>query len=151
MENFNSINDILDFAMEQEQEAVNFYTQLAKDSKNEEMKTIFQEFAREEVSHKARLQKIKNEQLFNIEHEQISDLKISDYVVNVKPSANMKYEDALKLAMNKEKAAFKLYTNLANRFENKDLKVVFQSLAIEESKHKLRFELEYDEFVLREN
>jgi len=151
MEKFSSINDILDFAMEQEQEAVNFYTQLAKNSKNEEMKKVFLEFAQEEVSHKARLQKIKNEQLFNIEHEHVNDLKISDYVVNVKPSADMKYEEALALAMNKEKAAFRLYTNLANRVENKDLKVVFQSLAIEESKHKLRFEIEYDEYIFREN
>jgi rubrerythrin len=151
MDKFNSINDILDFAMEQEQEAINFYRQLAAHSKNDEMKAVFEEFAKEEVSHKARLQKIKNEQLFNIESEDVADLKIADYVVNVKPTPDMKYEDALKLAMNKEKAAFKLYTNLAQKVTSHDLKIVFQSLAIEESKHKLRFELEYDEYVLREN
>jgi len=49
--------------------------------------------------------------------------------------------------MNKEKAAFKLYTRLAQRVNNPDLKIVFQSLAIEESKHKLRFELEYDNYL----
>jgi len=63
----------------------------------------------------------------------------------------MKYADALVLAMKKEKAAFKLYTHLAERTKNPDIKTVFQNLAIEESKHKLRFELEYDEFVMREN
>jgi hypothetical protein len=31
------------------------------------------------------------------------------------------------------------------------LKNTFQALAVEESKHKLRFELEYDEYVMREN
>jgi len=147
MDKFNSINDILDFAMVQEQEAVNFYLQLAGRVKNEEMKAIFEEFAKEEVGHKARLQKIKNEQLFNIAKEDVADLKIADYVVNAEPTDDMKYDEALRLAMNKEKAAFKLYTRLAQRVNNPDLKIVFQSLAIEESKHKLRFELEYDNYL----
>lgn len=63
----------------------------------------------------------------------------------------MTYADALVLAMKKEKAAFKLYTTLSLRVDNIELKAVFQSLAVEESKHKLRFELEYDEYVMREN
>lgn len=79
------------------------------------------------------------------------DLKISDYVVNVKPTPEMTYEEALIVAMKKEKAAFKLYTNLAAKAPNENLKDVFLSLATEESKHKLRFEVEYDDYVLREN
>jgi rubrerythrin len=72
-------------------------------------------------------------------------------VINVKPDPAMSYADALVLAMKKEKAAFKLYTNLSQRTDNPELKAVFQSLAVEESKHKLRFEIEYDEHVMREN
>ena len=53
--------------------------------------------------------------------------------------------------MKKEKAAYKLYTKLAERAPNEDLKNIFLSLAAEESKHKLSFEIEYDEYVLREN
>ena len=63
----------------------------------------------------------------------------------------MSYSDALVLAMNREKAAFKLYTRLAERAPGPELKNLFSHLAQEESKHKLRFEMEYDEFVLREN
>ena len=63
----------------------------------------------------------------------------------------MTYEEALILAMKKEKAAFKLYSALAEKAPNEGLKNVFLGLAMEESKHKLRFEVEYDEFVLREN
>ena len=75
----------------------------------------------------------------------------TDYVVNVKVSPNMSYEDALVVAMNKEKAAFRLYTSLSERASNAGLKNLFAALAQEESKHKLRFEVEYDDFVLREN
>ena len=151
MEKFKNIDDVLDFAMKSEQEAVDFYNQLASTMQNQEMKDTFLQFAKEEVGHKARLQKIKEERLFDLSDEKVQDLQISDYVVNVKPTPDMKYADALVLAMKKEKAAFKLYTNLAQRTENPEIKSVFQNLAVEESKHKLRFELEYDEYVMREN
>lgn len=151
MKTFSSLDEILDFAMNSEQEAVDFYTQLATQQKNQQIREVFLEFAREEVNHKARLQKIKDERLFDMEVEKVTDLKIADYVVRAKPSANMEYADALVLAMKKEKAAFKLYTALAERTDNLELSKVFKALAIEESKHKLRFELEYDEYVMREN
>ena len=83
--------------------------------------------------------------------EKVLDLKMSDYLVDVEPRPNMSYEEALVLAMKREKNAFKLYTNLAAQAPTDDLKKIFQSLAIEESKHKLRFEIEYDEVVMREN
>jgi rubrerythrin len=151
MEAFKTIDEILDFAMNAEQEAIDFYTELATKMNNPEMKSTFLEFAKEEVNHKARLMKIKEEKIFDANPQVIMDLKIADYTVNAKPTPDMQYADALVLAMKKEKAAFKLYSALASRTQNKELKKVFEDLAIEESKHKLRFEIEYDEFVLRDN
>ena len=151
MKEFGSINDILDFAIDEEQNAVEFYTELASKSTSDEMRKVFEEFAQEELQHKARLASIREQGLFEITFEKVADLKIADYLVNVKPSPEMTYRDALVMAMSKEKAAFKLYTNLARRAPNDQLRDLFLSLAQEESKHKLRFELEYDDFVLREN
>lgn len=151
MDTFNSIHEILDFAMQSEQDAVDFYTSLAEKMQNEEMKDVFLQFAREEVGHKARLQKIKDEGLFDMEADKVNDLKIADYVVHAGTSEDMEYRDALVLAMKREKAAFKLYTKLSERTDRPELKTVFQALAVEESKHKLRFELEYDDYVMREN
>ena len=151
MKNFDSIDDVLDFAIDAEQEAVDFYNQLAEFAKTKDMKLVFTQFAQEEISHKTKLLKIKKEGIYKISREEIADLKIGDYIVNIKPSPDMTYQDALVLAMKKEKSAFKLYLELSNRAKNNDMKDLFLSLAIEESKHKLRFELEYDEFVLREN
>ena len=59
MKEFENINDILDFAINSEQEAVDFYTELANNAKNDEMKEVFSQFAKEEVGHKAKLMKIK--------------------------------------------------------------------------------------------
>ena len=151
MREFKSIEDVLDFAINAEQEAVDFYNQLAGNSKTEDMRNVFASFAQEEMEHKTRLTKIKAEGLYQFEKKEIADLKISDYMVNVKPSPEMSYEDALMLAMKKEKAAFKLYYELSKRANNEEMKDMFLSLAQEESKHKLRFEIEYDENVLREN
>jgi len=151
MVKFNSIDDILDFAINAEQEAVDFYNSLAENSKTEDMKYVFFSFAQEEMEHKSKLTKIKHEGTYQMEPAHIIDLKISDYTVNVKPTPGMSYQEALVLAMNKEKAAFKLYLELSKRASSEEMKEVFLVLAQEESKHKLRFEIEYDEYVLREN
>lgn len=151
MDKFNSVDDILDFAMKNEQEAVDFYSRLAVSSKSEEMKLVFEEFAQEEVKHKARLKKIRDEGIFTFKKEEIMDMNISDYVVHTVPHPDMSYPEALTLAMAKEKAAFKLYMRLSTKVADQGLQAIFLDLAQEESKHKLRFELEYDEYVLREN
>ena len=151
MEEFNSIDEILDFAINAEQEAVDFYTNLSKQTKNQQMKLVFEQFAKEEIGHKAWLTKVKDVKLFDQNNEKIVDLKLSDYAVDIVATPNMTYQDALILAMKKEKAAYRLYSSLAEKTSSADLKKVFLNLAQEESKHKLRFEVEYDEYVLREN
>jgi len=151
MKKFKDIDEILDFAMAGEQRAIDLYSNLAEKSTIKSMKEVFMEFAKEEMSHKDRLMKIKKEGIFSVATEKVADLKIADYTGDVVVSDNMVYEEALLLAMSQEKAAFRLYSTLAERAPNSDLQKLFLSLAQEEAKHKLRFELEYDEYVLREN
>lgn len=151
MKEFNDVNDILDFAIQNEQNAVDFYTEMARKAISDDMRQIFEEFAKEEMSHKARLTSIKEKGILDLSSQKVADLKISDYVVRSEPKENMSYEEALILAMKREKAAFRLYTKLSTQAPTSDIKNIFDKLAIEESRHKLRFEVEYDEYVLREN
>lgn len=151
MKAFNSIDDILDFAMQSEQEAVDFYNELAASAKSEDMKQVFNKFAQEEIGHKQKLRTVKEEGTYELPKDKVKDLKVSDYTVSVQPKPDMNYQDALVLAMKKEKAAFRLYMDLSDKTDNQKMKDLFLGLAQEESKHKLRFEIEYDEFVLREN
>jgi rubrerythrin len=150
MKQFTTVDDILDFAIANEQDALEFYTKYA-DLVKKEMKETFLEFAQEEIKHKARLMKIKEEKLFTFSPEKVNLLNISDYATTGKFTLDLSYQDALILAMLKEKAAFKLYMNLSQKTDVPFLKELFLSLAQEESKHKLRFELEYDEYILKEN
>jgi rubrerythrin len=151
MNEFKSINEILDFAMDAEQEAYEFYAKLASQSTSGAMSRVFEQFAQEEKGHKAKIAHIKETGAYQIELKKVTDLKIADYSVDVEVKPNMTYQEALIIAMKKEKAAFRLYLDLSEKAPNADLQNLFLVLAQEESKHKLRFEIEYDDFVLREN
>lgn len=151
MENFQSVNEVLDFAINSEQEAVDFYSELANYASNPEIKKIFLGFVEEEMSHKSKLLKIKEEGTYSVSEQEVTDLKIADYLVPVKATPDMSYQDALVVVMKKEKAAFKLYSKLAERAPNTELRNVFLMLAQEEANHKLHFESEYDEQVLKDN
>jgi len=150
METFESADALLDFAIAREEEAVEFYTKLAEKAQGAARKA-FEDFAREEMGHKQKLLAVKaGRQLAPVEGK-ITDLKIADYVVDDGPEGELDYRQALLLAMKKEKAAFKLYMALGEAAEDEALKSLLLALAQEEAKHKLRFEIEYDEHVLSEN
>ncbi|MCU0692020.1 MAG: ferritin family protein [Polyangiaceae bacterium] len=152
MTTFKSAEEILDFAIRGEEEAEKFYTELAASSKTPAMKHVFTDFAAEERGHKAKLVAVKEGKLGQFTPSfRIIDLKLADYLVDVKPTPNMSYQDALIVAMKREKAAFKLYTDLATKTQDAGLKATFTALANEEAKHKMRFEIEYDDKVLVEN
>jgi rubrerythrin len=144
-------NELLDFAIAGEQEAHDFYLDLAERVDRPAMKKLLTQFAREEAGHKKKLENIKSGTGSFPHADAVTDLKIGDYLVEVEATGDLSYQEALILAMKREKAAFRLYTDLASMTSDKDLKILFQSLAQEEAKHKLRFELEYDEKVLGEN
>ncbi|MEI7981539.1 MAG: ferritin family protein [Bacteroidota bacterium] len=151
MKAFNNIDEILDFAIGEEQAAVDFYMMLAERSKSQQSWKVFMEFAAEEMQHKTNLLKVKENGTFQLSDLKVKDLKITEYLVDVRPSPDMSYQDALILAMKKEKAAFRMYTELAGQATDPVIRDIFLSLAQEESKHKLRFEIEYDDYILREN
>ena len=145
------VNVILDFAIKNEEEAAQFYTDLAKTMDSPAMRKVFEDFAREEQGHKAKLMGVKQEGGMEAPVGDVPDLKVGDYLVDVSPTPKMSYQDVLILAMKQEKAAFKLYSALAAKTNDDEVRKLFLMLAQEEAKHKLRFEIEYDDEILREN
>ncbi len=147
----NTVDEILDYAIDQEQQAADFYASFAARAEKSGMKKMLLEFAEEERRHKERLLAVKIGESKLTPEEEILDLKISDYLVEVDAGGNISYQDALIFAMKRERAAFKLYTDMAEKVTDANLKRVFVGLAKEESKHKLFFETEYEERVLMHN
>jgi len=152
MKKFNSSDEVLDFAIRAEQDAIDFYSKLYQTAVNTNMKAAYREFILEEKSHKDRLKKLKiNGDLSGIETSKITDLKVSDYIPIKTPHENMDYQESLIVVMQREKAAYRLYSDLAEIVNNESLKNLFLMLAAEEAKHKLKFEIEYDDHVNLEN
>lgn len=151
MEEFGSIDEVLDFAIGQEEEAANFYAELAERAESRATRATFKELADQEVSHKAKLLAIKGGDIAFAKPKEVMDLKIADQVVDKLPTPDLSYQGALIVAMKREKAAFKMYSDLADLTEDQAIRESLLALAQEEAHHKLRVECEYDERVLTEN
>ena len=151
MEEFKSVDDILDFAITQEEKAAGLYRRMTTQVKSPSTRRLFQDLEREELGHKARLEAMKaGKQLVRLVAK-ISDLKISDYLTRAELKPDMDYQDGLIYAMQAEKAEFKLYMDLSGKTEDDNLRNLLLNLASEEAQHKLKLELEYDDHVLTEN
>jgi rubrerythrin len=150
---FGSVDEILNFAIQKEEEAAKFYSDLAGRMAPANMKEVFREFSKEEEGHKKKLLLIKSgEKLFSARKE-VLDLKIGDNLAEIDTTtevADLTYQQALIIAMKAEKEAFKLYNELATKTEDVEIKNLLLALAQEEAKHKLRFEIEYDDNILIE-
>lgn len=150
MEHFESAEEILDFAIERETESHDFYMKMAERMENPKMREVFEQFASEEMGHKMKLEAVKHGEIL-LGQREVMSLGIADYVVDVEPRPDMDYAEALVLAMKKEKAAYRLYLDLAAVAEDEELTDMFLLLSQEEAKHKLRFEIEYDRVVMKDN
>lgn len=151
MKTWETVEDILDYAIESEQEAAEFYGRLAQEVRSASMRRVFEGFREEELGHKKKLTGFRQAGDIQPAAAEVADLKIGDYLVDVEPSGDLDYQQALIIAMKREKAAFRLYTDLAERTPDPRLQDVLLALAQEEARHKLRFEVEYDTHILTDN
>jgi desulfoferrodoxin-like iron-binding protein len=149
--NFKSVQEVLDFAIEKEVEAREFYLEWAEKLENKALREQFVLFAGEENKHREKLLRVKSGSTFKPAAKKVTDLKIVDYLVDITPTPDMDYQEALIVAMRREKASFKLYSDLAAMTDDDGLRETFLALAQEEAKHKLRLETEYEKEIYSEN
>ena len=146
-------NEIIDFAIQREKDAVNFYKELQTNSSFAPNKEYYAKLELMEQGHVHALEDIRKE-VFNkgdLSIPNIENLHISDYLVEPKAGSKMTYQEILVLAMKREQKAFELYTKLADEADDGEIKKLFLKLAGEEAKHKHHFEVIYDKEVLTEN
>lgn len=151
MDRFATVNDALDFAISEETKASEWYASLASVATSPGMRAAFQQFAAEERAHRVRLESVKSGKALLAAAKSVTALSVTDYMSPRDVSPGMSYQDALLVAMQKEKGAWRMYTDLAAASGDAALKTIFLSLAGEEANHKLRFEVEYDTFVTPDN
>lgn len=137
--------DILELAIAKEVEAYNFYLALADRVDTQQMRRTFEDLAKEELEHKAKLELevMKAGKTVAVEQKPLRPER--DYILSDDESPlDMDYKDMLLLGMEKEEAAFRTYVNLAASVQDEESREVLLAIAEEEVKHKLRFETEYD-------
>ena len=144
MPRFKTADDVLDFAIARERESYQLYVDLAPIAKRSEVRRLIARLATDELQHSAHLHAIKAGKVAFALDEQVGRLDIEENLEERAPNPGMTYEDLLVFAMKKEKAAFRLYTNLASIATNESVREALTSLATQEAEHKLRLELEYD-------
>jgi rubrerythrin len=143
-----SFKKIIDFAIKREEEAIKTYGDYGRKAKSPGLKKLLAELQGEEKNHKKLLQNITKEKIGALEIKEVTDLKISDYLVEEKPSADMSFQDVLILAAKKEQKAARLYADLKKKVKKAELKKLFEFLVQQEKSHKLKLEEEYEKHVM---
>lgn len=143
MAEYENNTEILEFAISREIEAFQFYTALAERMEKPQKKKIFEELAKEELEHKANLELeiIKTGRTVATGSQ---DLNADDYHIEGDFQFDIGLQQLLQLAIEKEKAAFELYVDLAAKMHDENSRETLLAMAEEEVKHKMRFEYEYD-------
>jgi rubrerythrin len=149
---FDSFDDILQFAIDREKEAVAFYEGLSRRETFSGVRETFESFAREERKHQSMLEGFlnKGKTLEEYDFEWIPDLKRSNYTVDIAYEEGMDYADTLRIAMKREEASLRLYNELAEKEGRAEALKVFKMLSQEEAKHKLALETMYDDYMARQ-
>ncbi len=148
---FEQLQGYVQFAIQKEQEAIDFYSEIAGRVKAKGLAAELREIAAMEVKHRERLKGIDLGTLTTVSVKRAPDMKIADNMVAMEPSPNMSWQDVLNIAMHRELDSIRLYSDLANWVDNPAARQLFENLAAEETKHKLFFERTWDEEILLEN
>jgi rubrerythrin len=148
MAEFETVEEILELAVAREEDAHIFLMALAARMVNPEMRKVFEELAAEELEHKARLELeiIKTGRVVTESRKKLYS-EANDYAEDVGSEIDMDYKDLLTMAMQKEESSFRLYVDLASRVVNEDAYETLLALAEEEVRHKMRFEMEYNNIL----
>jgi rubrerythrin len=143
-----SMDDVINFAIDREIKAMEFYQQCADRAKNPGIRSFFQEMVQEEQRHRDLLKDLNPADLGEIKLPEVENLKISDYLIEVKFHEGLTYQEALTLAMQKEEKAHAFYAAWETKCIHEKTAKVFELLAKEELKHKRKIETIYDEEIL---
>jgi rubrerythrin len=146
-----NFKEIIEFAIEREQDAIDAYGSMSEKAKTPGLKELLLDLQKEEMKHKDLLQGITEVKIESLEIHDVIDLKISDYLVEEPPSAEMTFQDLLIFAAKKEQSAVEMYSALAEKSKSDELKKLFEFLIEQEKNHKLMLESEYEKHVLEED
>jgi rubrerythrin len=145
---FSTFKEIVQFAINKEKDAQTFYRSAASLSQYPGITPLFLEMATEEEKHQKLLEDLSDPPTLPEHSKHVPDLKISDYLVDLKFHKDMKYQEVMILAMKNEEKSLKFYQAWESKIQDPAQKKLFTFLADQEAEHKYRLESIYDEKIL---
>ncbi|MCP4747756.1 MAG: ferritin family protein [Desulfobacteraceae bacterium] len=136
----NTYENILNRAIRSEIEANRFYHQVAQKMNDRTLKQMFVTFAGEELNHMKILESFRDKKDMAVHFKKVPDFYVADTLEEPDLSIDMKPAEAIALAMKKEQAAMKHYTQLAEACTDQEQRKLFLELASMEKDHKHKME-----------
>ena len=136
----NEYRRTLALSVEKEVEAYEFYKEAANKSSDAMLKKLFNEFSEEERKHMQMLQSFLADESQEFKIDAVADFKVSETVERPKLTTEMKFVDAIALAMKNEEDAMNMYQAFAENASSEAQKIMFKNLANMETGHKARLE-----------
>jgi rubrerythrin len=147
---FQSVDDVLGFAIAREKEAAELYRGLAARADGEAGRVFLTELEGEERNHEKLLTDLRAGRAVALKTVPVNDLGLTDGLVDEPLDPGSDFQDILIAAAKKEAQAIALYSRLAADVEEASHKSLFEFLAGQERRHKLRLEREYEARLLKE-
>jgi rubrerythrin len=147
---FHTFEDVLDFAILQEQAAQTFYTKLSGEVEDPSVQGFYRTLADEERNHEERLRGLKRYS-YALREPDLKDLAESGYLDAMPIPPDITFKGAIRYALGKERSAQQLYTILADLSDREELEQLFRHLASQEAEHVRYFQKEYEAIQLGEN
>lgn len=148
------LESIIQRAIKVEEESFALYNRASKMVKNPVAKTVLDEMAAEEVKHREKLMALLAgdvmESVGEITPQQVTDLKLADYLVAGSLDEGASIQDVLLVAMQREKSTNEFYTFMSEISETESAKALFQFLAAEEMVHKNKVETLYEDIIYQD-
>jgi rubrerythrin len=145
MQIFNSLKDVLNYAIGQEQAAVRFYTKLSGIVTDLKVQELYRSLADQEKGHEKRLRDMKKAG-GELSEGDLESVRQSGYLDARNVPAGVTMKEAVAFALEKEKSSHMLYALLADLIENKPIARLLSQLAEEESRHAEYFKKEYERY-----
>ena len=147
---FQTMDDILDFAIVQEKASQKFYAKLSDQTNDRNMQLFFRTLVEKEQVHEKELQKLKSTNS-RLPAPDLTELQKSGYLDALPIDPDMSMKEVLLYVLKKEKSAKMLYTALAGNIKQKELADLFETLAALEAEHVECFQKKYNEVCAEAN
>ena len=144
---FESIQDIIDFAIEEEQKSIDVFTELSQKSINYKLRLLLEQLIRDEIKHKEQLQNFGQTLSSFFNTELIGDFSYFKDLNKPVISADMSVSEVLTLIIEAEEVMSNFYNKLGSYCTNPEYKKIFFQIAEEEKKHKMLYEYEFSELI----